>query len=101
MLQKRHIIGSGAVPFLCPSDTHFAAPHIHIATILHSSRIVPQKSLHFCGTMRVRSGESPRELVLDLVQPDPPLLVPDLLDHVEADPADVVDADLVERAFDE
>ena len=40
-----------------------------------------------------------RELVLDLIEPDPSFLVPDLLYHVEADPSDVVDADLVEGSL--
>ena len=42
-----------------------------------------------------------RELVLDFVEPEPAFFVADLLDHVQVDPSDVVDADLVEGAFDE
>ena len=42
-----------------------------------------------------------RKLMLDLVEPDPAFFVTDLFDHVEAYPADVVDADLVECAFDQ
>ena len=41
------------------------------------------------------------KLVLDFVEPEPAFFVILLLDHVEADPADVVDADLVEGAFDQ
>ena len=112
-------------PLFCVPLIPMALLHPQVTTILHSPRIVPQKqaricvtmpknqpktpetaivpqkSLHFCGTMRVRSGESPRKLVLDLIQPYPPLLITDLLDHVEADPSDVVDTDLVECTFDE
>ena len=39
--------------------------------------------------------------MLDFVEPEPAFFVIRLLDHVEADPADVVDADLVEGAFDQ
>ena len=42
-----------------------------------------------------------RKLMLDLIKPDPAFFVSDLFDHVQADPADVVDADLVECAFDQ
>lgn len=41
------------------------------------------------------------EFLLDFVEPEPAFFVTHLLYHVEADPADVVDSDLVECAFDE
>ena len=42
-----------------------------------------------------------RKLAFDLVEPEPAFFVAHLLYHVEADPANVVDADLIECAFDE
>ena len=39
--------------------------------------------------------------MLDFVEPEPAFFVTDLLYHVEADPADVMDTDLIECSFDQ
>ena len=39
--------------------------------------------------------------MFDFVEPEPALLVADLFDHVETDPAHIVDADLIERPLDQ
>jgi len=43
----------------------------------------------------------PRELLLDLVQPQPPPFVSALLYHIQADPPDIVYSYLVEGPLDE